>query len=390
MSTQMSTLTSDQIVSSYGLVPRPQSELFDLPINFRWEFTRRHPYYLRLWREARRYRRQEIATGDEDVERGFVAMRLLGLIGITGEPEDPAKAWDELGGFDPCFLSGVVQPMTFRNMVDILIAALPRLELRAIMSILTEATDTISVSEDEQAEYVQRLRAQGALNQIPSQALDSYPLSPLFYVYLEASQRRIVEDIEEHVRRWKQRRGISERRVHVGKLADYLKIWDLREGWHDGAYNVDRENTFQQIARQIKASKSTVANGYRAAFQRLTGHEFRPDLWLLLMGPQKLPQLNNTGAQLWNARYRRLKTGGVTKPAPETRVQPRESEHGRTGLVESESATDDGQQLLDMLIDFETLIDRGLPDDQIATKLGLAELDVAYLRTRLAELSDLR
>ena len=37
-------------ISKYGLVPRSRSELLDLPLQYRWEFTRRHPYYLLFWR----------------------------------------------------------------------------------------------------------------------------------------------------------------------------------------------------------------------------------------------------------------------------------------------------------------------------------------------------
>lgn len=38
-----------------GLVPRPPFQLRSLPIEFRWEVTRRHPYYQAWWILAKRH-----------------------------------------------------------------------------------------------------------------------------------------------------------------------------------------------------------------------------------------------------------------------------------------------------------------------------------------------
>ena len=37
-------------ISAYGLVPHDRFDLLDLPLDFRWEITRRHPYDLLLSR----------------------------------------------------------------------------------------------------------------------------------------------------------------------------------------------------------------------------------------------------------------------------------------------------------------------------------------------------
>ncbi len=123
-------------ISAYGLVPHDRFDLLDLPLDFRWEITRRHPYDLLLWRTARAYRRNEFAVGSSEMENGLAAMYMLGMIGVTGEPPDPTCSFEDLGDLDPAFLSGSIQPMTIRNMISILIAALPAAELQTLRTVL--------------------------------------------------------------------------------------------------------------------------------------------------------------------------------------------------------------------------------------------------------------
>src|SRR5262249_42499366 len=85
------------LLAAFGLVPRDRDELLDLPLQYRWEFTRRHPYYLLCWNSALNYRRNELAVGTDDSENGLAAMCLLGMIGVTGDPADPALSFNELG-----------------------------------------------------------------------------------------------------------------------------------------------------------------------------------------------------------------------------------------------------------------------------------------------------
>jgi hypothetical protein len=40
------------------LLFRPIEVFNQLPVKYRWEFTRRHPYYLEFWRPAREFREQ--------------------------------------------------------------------------------------------------------------------------------------------------------------------------------------------------------------------------------------------------------------------------------------------------------------------------------------------
>lgn len=71
-------------------VPRPPAALMDLPVAYRWEVTRRHPYYLRF-RELARRRYSQPSTDPSKLapERGAVLV-LLG-IGVSGDPPAPAS-----------------------------------------------------------------------------------------------------------------------------------------------------------------------------------------------------------------------------------------------------------------------------------------------------------
>ncbi len=45
--------TPTQPAEESWIILRPLEVLMDLPFTFRWEVTRRHPCYLRLWELAR-------------------------------------------------------------------------------------------------------------------------------------------------------------------------------------------------------------------------------------------------------------------------------------------------------------------------------------------------
>src|SRR5262245_41789605 len=259
---------------------RPPGQLHDLPLDVRWEVTRRHPYYQIFWRDALRYRQNE--RGDHEVQRllRYAAVLMVGSIGVTGEPVDPSTPFEQLirKDCDPAFLSSSVQPMTLRAIVALLISALPAAERLAIGNLLaTSGEQAVNAGADMQSHGVRSLHA--GLVQIQSAALDSIPETPLFYVHLDASQRTITRDIQAQSQYWKRRRKVSERRVHTAKLQKYLEVWDKREGWADEGYSLGRELRFLDVAKQLKRSLSTISNQYRAAFEMITGRPFSPTLW---------------------------------------------------------------------------------------------------------------
>jgi len=72
------------------LLLRPAEVIMPLPVAQRWEFTRRHPYYLQFWQAALRY---HDSPSDEPLERLYeeVAVQILGGISVAESmrPPDP-------------------------------------------------------------------------------------------------------------------------------------------------------------------------------------------------------------------------------------------------------------------------------------------------------------
>lgn len=383
------------------VVHRPADAVYDLPVEFRWEATRRHPYYLVFWSDAAQYRRQQDQPAGtlQPEERArlllqHAAFLMLGAIGVSGDPVDPALTFEDLDGrddIDPAFLSGAVQPMTFRTMTVAMINALPRAELAALGAFLMNAGgQEYALDGDNTDGWQQRLLTMSRLAQIPSVAFDSYPDTPLYYIHMGASQRTITRDVEEQVRRWKERRGIGERRVHTSNLAKYLEVWDLREGWTGRGYDRREERTLAEIAQRLGISVSTVASRYRSAFQMITGHEFHPALWYRLVAPLKLSEIFNDAASILSAPMRRRRASPVRRPVPDTALNPREGDARDTGVVESESVICDDHRLTDFLIDLQDLRGRGFSDQEIAERFECGVEAIQYARDRLTELDESR
>lgn len=384
-------MESSSPASQVDIISRPLNQLHDLPVRFRWEASRRHPYYLVFWSDAQRYRRSGLGTEPAQTLLRQAAMLMLGAIGVTGEPVAPATSFEELdeGDLDPAFLSGALQPMTLRSVAQMLINALPRAERAVLGSVLrVSCDDEYAVDGDDANGSFQKKRASLHLAQFASPSLDSYPDAPLFYIHLGASQRTIVQDVKEQVRRWKGRRGIEERRVHTAKLQSYLDIWDQREGWTGSGYRRSEEHSFPQIVKRSKEKLGTVSNRYRAAFQVITGHEFSPFLWWRLFGPIKFNRLLIDPRDYLSRPIRRFLRPPVPRSVPESVVAPTSREERAIGLIEGTTAVEHDFDQTDLLIDLEDFINRGLPDDEIVRRLGeeYPEEEIAYARERLAEL----
>jgi hypothetical protein len=371
----------------HGIIGRPPEQLHDYPVQVRWEVTRRHPYYLLFWEEALRYRREAPGDRSDRTILGHAAVLMLGSIGVTGEPVGPETGFEELieGHPDPTFLTGSVQPITFRAVVAMLINGLPPAERREVGLLLLSAdADEFAVPGDNDNRDLQKRFALGDLTRLASPALDSCPEIPLFYIHLGASQRSIARDVEDQARRWKARRGLGSRKVHTANLDEYLKVWDLREGWTGGGYDRSRELIFAEVGRRLKlGSISTVANHFRSAFEMITGHPFTPELWWRLFGPLKCSELLGGPAAKLAAPVRHHHRSRTPRPVPESTISPQTDRAHGVGMVENGSAIYDDMEQVDLLMDMRDLIDRGLTDEEIARRLELeAPGVVAYFRSR--------
>jgi hypothetical protein len=368
------------------IVIRPSHQLHDLPVQFRWEATRRHPYYLTFWQEAARYRADEEV---ESAERLLLqaAHLMLGAIGAFGLPINPGTNFEELddGSLDPAFLSGAVQPISMRVIASMLMRNMPTEELAVLGAFFMNAAGAdYEVEGDDDNQSLQKLNAITHLDRIYSPFLDSYADIPFFYMHIEASQRTITQDVESHARRWKARQNIAEKRVHAIKLPQYLEVWDLREGWNGVEYDVREEHSFREIGDRLQKKVSTVANQHHHAFRMITGHDFSPELWMRLMAPLKRSELFQDAASILSAPMRHRMRSPVRRPVPDSVVSP-VSDDGATTVVETESVCQDGQEATDQRLDIESMLRRGLGDDTIAERLECDLETVEYFRVRIEE-----
>lgn len=371
-----------------GAIVRPPQQLHDLPVKFRWEATRRHPYYLTFWQNALRYRSGD--GGAEPAERMLLwaAHLMLATIGAFGSPINPGTNFEDLddGSLDPAFLSGSIQPISMRAIATMFMRNMPPAELAVIGAFFMNAgSSEYALEGDDDEQSLQKLDAIMRLDSLPSPSLDSCADIPLFYMHPGASQRTISQDIESHVRRWKARLGIGERRVHTKKLTKYLEVWDLREGWNGAEYNVRDEHSFREIGERLRKSTSTVAERHREAFRMITGHSFSPALWMRLMAPLKRSELFQDAASILSAPMRNRMSSPVRRPVPDSVVSPVSNDAGAATVVEAESLYYDDQESTDQRLDIESMLGRGLEDHDIAKRLDCDIETVEYFRDRVEE-----
>jgi hypothetical protein len=359
-----------------------------LPVEHRWEFTRRHPYYQTFWRQANAYR-ESPSSDPIELRLQEASSLILTAINVSQSvsPPDPATSADAIGatGLGQAWQGGAVSPANVRSLAVFLLGALPKAERAQFGRLLTESSEFEITDVDHIYPLLLRLM------NLPGEVWNSAPNVPYISINLQAPQRAIVEAVETLVRQWKAERSIPETRRRDDKLDEYLVVWDMREGWGDGAYDGSREKRLDEIARELKVPLSTVANRYRSAFEYLTGHGYQPELWIRLFGPLKLSALFATSrARLTQHRPWRSRN---LRPVAESVLLPGRHEANSVDHLESAGISTTDLDLIELQIDIQTLIERGDSDVQIVAELGsdggidptALAAAIAVLRSRRAE-----
>jgi len=357
------------------LLFRPRQLLMSLPVEHRWEFTRRHPYYLTYWQLAKRRHEQPSSDPTERMlEDGAVI--ILQSIGVaeSAVPDDPHLGPEALGSHDfgGVWTSGAVAPAMLRTLAVILMGALPASQRGQLGALLSESEKYASQDDEQMTEIVRRLL------RLPDDAWNSFPDIPFISINLEQSQRAITDAVEALVRQWKEQRNIAERRRRDDKLDLYLRAWDAREGWVGGEYDATREMTFQQIARETGDGIDTVISRYRTAFKYLSGHEYTPALWLRLMGPLKLSRYRGSQAGQGSVMHRPWRSP-KPRPVAASVLLPGRKEYDGQGFLAAAGVTSSDIDLVEMMIDIETLVARGQSNSEIIDSLELSPAAVEQL-----------
>lgn len=358
---------------------RPTEVTMSLPIDYRWEFTRRHPYYQLRWRVAQRHHEHRDATPEEQV-RGEIAVQVLAMIGVaqTTIPPDPRLGPEALGSQDlgGIWADGAVAPATFRTLASILLLGLPKAERAQLGRLLIES------SEFESRDFANTMGIFKQLAKLQDPAWNCFPDAPFVSINLQMPQRAIGEAIDRLVRKWKGERGIAEQRRRDDKLDEYLAAWDMREGWADGNYESTREKTFETISRETRIPIGTVINRYRSAFWYLAGHDYTPARWFHLMSPLKLSPFvrNQAGGGLI---MRRPWRSPRPRPVPESVLLPGRKEFDPPEFLAAAAVAESDIASVELALDIDTLLAKGFNDDAIIEEL---ELTLPSARELVAEI----
>jgi hypothetical protein len=366
-------------VPEHGIISRPIDVLNSLPVAYRWECTRRHPYYLLFWEQAHQHWQNPAKEGAEKL-LGEAAVLMLQLIGVVSDPPSPETDFEALD-VEPLSIAwreGAISAMTFRGLAGTMLRELPPQSRAATGNLLVKSA---SGDEDGAPPGYKALSEFVAL-QDPS--LDRSPVAPIIGVNVHAPLRTILQAVELQVKEWKAQRGITEHRRRDDKLPDYLRVWDLCEGWTGADYGRRNEKTLCEIARELRKSLSTVKNRYRAAFRYIAGHEYRPDLWARLFGVFKTSEIISSQAP--KRSLRRPWKSPQKREVPETVVAPHRPTNHRGSFLENMGIVQDMRQSAALIMDAQTLLEKGYDSQRIADELEIDELEandvIEYLRLR--------
>lgn len=376
MSTDNRPTSQDELEAQSPFAPlcRAPYQLNSLPARFRWEVTRRHPYYLTSWLVVRSAHRHEpLADQTEELSRQF-GMQLLRLIGVFGEPVDPGIEFDQLGSEElhSATLTGSVQPLTLRQLASLLIDSLPHEVLAAMGLRLCRAAYA------EAGDPPHRQIAQLELATM-GRELDAFPTEPYVWINPAASSRQVSRDISALLKDWKSRYGLKERRERSDQdYQNYLQVWDLREGWTGSGYHGSREITLESIAAQLQRALPTIASQYKSGFEMIVGQPFTLETWIRVFGRLKFSRIWPE-ASGWLSR-RRLQKSNTQRPIPESTLKSGADGQNpglATSVAESELKSD--VAVAELFLDLRSQFAQGSSDEQIASELDLPVAMIAYL-----------
>ena len=232
-------------------------------------------------------------------------------------------------------------------------------------------TASASLADDD---WDARLELAERLNRARDAGLDDVPGQQILGINGNAPLRAIQEAVQQVVSGLKERADLPERRRRHDSLPQYLQVWDLREGWVGGGYDIEQERSFPAIATQLSLPYQTVVSQYRAAFRLISGHPYSSENWIRLFIVVKL-----TGQHGIVALRRRPPTvgprgEGAVILVPESALSS--PERSRNGFLSGEAEPEPAEyDQVETLIDIEHLILERFNDDAIISRLELADTD---------------
>jgi hypothetical protein len=352
---------------------RPPSTLQLLSAVYRWEFTRRHPYYLQHWESAKAYDRGLGCVSSENRLAASSVALLAGALTWSSEYWHPAIDGLRKAAEDPTLdISPCAGPVTVRSLLFRDLITLPRDLRKALAHILLDEGldgDGIDLGQDDTAKHWRRRRAVEGLDH----PLMDEIIRDLVRVNPNAPKRGIQGDMARLLKN--RRQGHKEkRRTDASTLDAYLAVWDLREGWAEGGYDAAKEKRLRDISTIEGVALPTVQSRYRSAFTYITGQEYTAETWAILFLPLKASRFAS-----W--RKGKPRSEGVIV-IPAALLEDGNTNEGGIIAYAPDPQSEVDLQHSDMIMDVRTLVKKGRTDDQICQELECSADLVQWIRER--------
>jgi len=309
-----------------------------------------------------------------------LALIHLGAIGVSGEPPDPEVAFAELDAdkLHAAWLSGAVQPISIRGLAAGLLARLSQEASLFLVDLFL-----LTSREDRDEELPRSIQAIQKLYGTQFPELDKFFDEPVVSINPAATEVQVLQALNPLLAEWKQRENFSERRDRSEKFDRYFEVWDLREGWTGSGYDRRRDRPLKEIARTLMRPLSTVGDQYLRAFELVTGHCYRRELWFRLFGPLKVQDLV-LHPDMAKADIRPLKSPSP-RPVSESLLHAGQAHELDLGGLSSAVRRNRELDVVDLRMDVESLLTAGATTQEILKSLNLPEIAielVEYLRQR--------
>ena len=279
-------------------VSRPIATVEHLPLRYRWEFTRRHPYYQMLWQLP------GDTTGTVPASQRELAELLLSCVNVSGATVSPATEWEDFTPDDSwsIWTDGALSRIQLKGLVAILVGVLSRDSLASVSALLGQASQ---LDESDSGAKYELLKS---VIHGDHPEFESYLPDLMVTISPSASEKSIAGAVAKIAQNYKSERGITTTRIQTRKFDDYLSAWDRREGWSSGAYDRDGEQLFKEIAKETRLPIATIGARYEACFQLITGIKYSKHAWFQIVGQYKLAGLVGSGSRPLSRRVSRRKS----------------------------------------------------------------------------------
>jgi hypothetical protein len=379
---------------------------------YKWEFTRRHPYYLRFWQWANKYwqwRRGEFDPATLNmVDRHdfYGSVGVLSLImAIFDKYPDPSGDALKDSTFQSPFSNVAAKAATYCQLAHYLLTFLPEDVRRAVshtylrelaketvsndgLDLFQAVTRTITKRERDMMElglhYIKgdeplTDRLLHGLVDLGAPSLNA-ECPGIIWVDYHAPLEESLDQVKSTLQKWKKEFGALDVRRRPDKWGSYLKVWDAREGWNQGAYDGTRAKRLRDIAVEMRMDVATVQSHYESAYKLLIGREYCPTEWSALFGKLKVTKAKWDS---WRRSKQQANDDALSRSIPESSINPAGSDAQNHIFMTEDNEGDYGE----LIQDLRTLIAKERSNEEIIMELELALTaeELETVRERLLE-----